>query len=382
MFNTKSAMMDAYDSVVRNEFSEGERARIENGYEKVLERTGLTTDQQDLYKRIGVEEGRPGAGNVLNILHDTTFAVNRLEWITNAQRQINAGQAVDFIRNRAMILAAVPEGETYSGAQFDAYRQLREIGIDVPTLIAETRKVKDGTNQESFEDIISQSDDAYYADYSPLKMQIETGVKNFVDFRIQNPGAANRPLWTQDPHWRLFTQFNGFLSTVTTTIVPKLWNEKFMGAVRTKNPALTYEVFGVIVVMMALGGLSQWVKDFLKYHLGDVISGEGYDRGLRSNPYLEDEDLVYRALLSSGVLGQFEKAAQIINPLYEQRGEGMFDRVVETATGPIGRQVENVYNAAFYASEGRQDAALRSFLKNVPIFSSFPGARNWATGRE
>ena len=360
-----SAIKGAIDVAYLKEFNEDQRARIENKFDKVLTRTGLSTSQADLYKRVGVDQSGSNGLDILDIAHSAVFTFNALEAITNSQRMINASVAIDFIRNRAMKLAAVPEGETYSGDQFDAYRQLRELGIDVPTIIAETRMISSGAD---FDRISTLDDDAYYDNITKLDQQIEIGVKNFVDFRIQNPGAANRPLWSQDPHWRLLTQFNGFTSTVTTTLVPKLWNEKFMGAVKTKNPALTYDAFALITMMVALGGLSQWIKDLMKY-------GE-------TSPYLDDDKLFYRAFLSSGVIGQYEKAAQVLYPLYEQRGEGVGNRIVETATGPIGRQIANVRDAAAYAGQGRNDQAINSFLKNVPIFSAFPEARNFVSGKE
>ena len=353
-------LKDMISVATLREYSQNEQAAVDSAYEKVLVRTGLSTDQAGLYKKLGLDEENAGAG-ALKFAHDTVFKVNFLEAVTNLQRRINSAQAVDFIRTRAMALASIPEGQTPNGIQTDMIHQLRQLGIHVPTLVKDTKAIIDGDSKSSFDDIYKLDDDAYNADYNSLNQQVEVGIKNFVDFRVQNPGAANRPLWTQDPHWRLFTQFNGFISTVTTTLVPKLWNDKFMAGVKTKNPTLTYNAFGMIVLMVALGGMSQWLKDLLKY-------GE-------SSPYLESDDLAYRALLSSGIMGQYEKAAQIVKPLYAQVGESVPQRVAETIAGPVGRQAGNLYDAGKYLGQDRPDAAVRSFLKNVPLFSSFPGWR-------
>ena len=354
---------------LKSEFSEGQKVRANRGFEEslpfVLDRVGGTPSRAGLYKRLGLDENVGGAG-IMSWAHDKLFSINQLERITTMQRAINASMAVDFIRNRAMRLAAHTDGETYTGRLQDDYRQLRELGLDVPSLIEDVRSMSDGASE--FSAILEQDDTSYYSDYNRFKINLEVGVKNFVDFRVQNPGAANRPLWTQDPHWRLFTQFQGFTSTVTTTIVPKLWHGQLGAAVRTKNPAMAYNTFALVVLMMSLGGLSQWVKDLLKY-------GE-------SSPYLENDDLLYRALLSSGVLGQFEKAVQVINPLYSKPGETIPGRIIETSAGPFGRQVGNLADAAFYQSKGNTDAALRAFLKNVPLTSAFPSLRNKLTGRE
>ena len=246
----------------------------------------------------------------------------------------------------------------------EKYEQLRALGMDVDTMVDIMRGRPELRNREALNLSSDFVDQIGEADAARVQDEMATFTTNFVNERIQNPNAFNRPLWVQDPQWAMVSLFNGFLSTFTANIVPKLWNDKFGKAVRQRDPSLAYNAFALAMVMLVLGAAGQYLKDVIKY-------GEG-------SPYLEGNQIYHRAILSSGLLGQYEKVTDIFLPLYPQRGEGGATRAGSGIVGAPGRAVQNFIDAASFASskESPPGSALNAFLKNVPFISSFPAIRN------
>ena len=270
-----------------------------------------------------------------------------------------------------MELAALPEGAKYTQDQGLKYEQLRALGMNVPRMIQALRGEGD-VNRDILNIALSpeQRQTMDIRNEEIIEQEMETFIINFTNERIQNPGAANRPLFVQDPHFAMLTVFNGFLSTVTANLVPKLWNDKVGLAIRQKNPTLAYNAFAVMVTMIAMGAVGQWMKDYLKHG--------------KTSPYLDSDQLFHRALLSSGVFGQYEKIADIAYPLYPQHGESAGTRAAEGVFGASGRLVETLGRgvSALGSDTAPEGTALNNFLKAVPGTSVLPWARDLFTGRE
>lgn len=197
---------------------------------------------------------------------------------------------------------------------------------------------------------------------SQIDEEIETGIYRFVNERIQLPGASNRPLFFQDPHYQLLTQFNGFLSTFTANIVPKLWNTNL----RKGNTKVKYDTFVLILLMMGMGGGSQYLKDLMKF-------GE-------ASPYLDKSGYLQRALYSSGVIGQYERVLDAVAPLYPERFKGL-DSIADKIlgeSGPAARNIQNVITGIGQAASGDTPRAVNSFMKTAPYVAPLPSARNAA----
>jgi hypothetical protein len=193
---------------------------------------------------------------------------------------------------------------------------------------------------------------------------IETAIYRFVNERIQNPQAANRPLFFQDPHYQLMTQFNGFIATFTANVVPKLWNK----GLRKGTPQIKYDTFLLILTMMALGGASQMLKDVLKFGA--------------PSPYLDGMGYTQRALYSSGIIGQYERVVDAIAPLYPQRDNGLewlFNTIVGEA-GPSVRLLSNITTGASNLATGETERGVKNLAKGLPMIAPLTGARN-ALGR-
>ena len=71
---------------------------------------------------------------------------------------------------------------------------------------------------------------------------------NFVNEAIALPGTANRPLFYQNPHLAMFTQFQGFIATFTANHIPRLWGDY----VRRGTPAMKYNAFAIMSTMILL----------------------------------------------------------------------------------------------------------------------------------
>jgi hypothetical protein len=211
-----------------------------------------------------------------------------------------------------------------------------------------------GTTEDKV--IISKAQDLE----NEINEQLETAVYRFVNERIQNPQAANRPLFFQDPHYQLLTQFNGFISTFTAVVIPKLWNNYL----RKGNPQIKYNTFALVVTMIALGSASQYIKDLLKFG--------------GPSPYLDTVGYTQRAVYSSGVLGQYERVLDTISPLYPDRSDNWLMGAI-TGAGPSTRNIANAAEALGLALQGDQgDRAITKALGVTPLIAPFTGARQVA----
>ena len=189
--------------------------------------------------------------------------------------------------------------------------------------------------------------------------EIGNAIQRYVHERIQMPGHGNRPLFFQDPHYQLITQFNGFISAFTANIIPKLYDRGLRrGTIKTK-----YDTFALIVMLIVLGGASQLLKDMFKF-------GE-------PSPYLDTTGYIQRAVYASGVMGQYERVADIARPLYPQRDEGLewLMNAVMGESGPTVRNVQNVFGATGDLLQGEGEKGIRNLLRSAPIVAPFTGAR-------
>ena len=82
---------------------------------------------------------------------------------------------------------------------------------------------------------------------------------NFINEAVALPQSANRPLIYQDPRFALFTQFQGFIATFTANHIPKLWGEY----VKRGTPAMKYNAFATMMMMIGLGFASQYLPCLL-----------------------------------------------------------------------------------------------------------------------
>ena len=317
-----------------------------------LDKAGLIYQEEGVLTRVGVDKN--------NIIYRTAqerfFKAIGLTTLTQIQRRIAAAFAVDYVANRVDMLAQMPDGAEMNQAQLDAYNGLANLGLDVDRLV---EAYKDDAFTSGDLDYMQEGRTVDEATMEFVDDQMQTAVYAFVNERIQNPQAANRPLFFQDPHYAMFTQFNGFISTFTANVVPRLWNDY----IKRGSPRMTYNAFALMTTMVALGMASQYLKDLIKF-------GE-------PSPYLDDFEKVQRAIYSSGITGQYERAIDLVFPIYEARTRGPVDWLLtnlQGEAGPTVRNIQSVYEAGQAFAEGQTERGIDKLLRLTPA-SGFTSTR-------
>ena len=310
-----------------------------------LNDAGLYWSKGSIAKRVGV-----GETNISQQwLQDRFFKTIGLTHLTQAQRRASAAMTTDFVANRLAELAEAGDLKNLTNRQQHVYNQLAELGMNVDQMVTLFQEF--GTNDTMLDfggEHRTIPDDVK----GIIDQNMQDAVYNFVNLRVQNPGAANRPLFFQDPHYQMLTQFNGFISTFTANVVPKLWNDY----IKRGTPQVKYNTFALIMTMMALGAGSQYAKDLIKYG--------------KSSPFLSDPQLLQRAIYSSGVLGQAERVVDIAFPLYGGRPRSSLQWVFDTIvgeTGPTVRNVGTLGESIGAAASGEGERAVDKLLAVTPV---------------
>ena len=195
-----------------------------------------------------------------------------------------------------------------------------------------------------------------------INEEMTLGIQRYVHERIQMPGHANRPLVFQDPHYQLITQFNGFISTFTANIIPKLYSR----GLKRGNIKVKADTFSVIVMLLVLGGASQYLKDLIKFQ--------------EPSPYLDTSGYIQRAVYASGVLGQYERVVDIAHPLYPQRDEGIewLSNTLFGEAGPTMRNVSSVFEAGGSFIEGEGERGFNKLFSAAPYIGPATNLRRGA----
>ena len=178
---------------------------------------------------------------------------------------------------------------------------------------------------------------------------------NFINEAIALPGTANRPLFYQNPHIALFTQFQGFIATFTANHIPRMWGDY----VKRGTPAMKYNAFAIMTLMIALGFVSQYLKDLLKYG--------------RATPYLDRAEVIQRGVGASGLIGVAERPLNFFFPIYETSSSNMVEELFQTVSGEAAA-LSNVTRAATGAvqiAEGNLEPGVYKVLKTTPITGPF-----------
>jgi len=319
------------------------------GQEKMSE-VGMYQWEVGAATTTGVSEIHDGRRNTMELFFK---AIGLTQW-TDYTRAIRAAMAYDFIKINSEIVAMRNLGYTKATREAqEAEQKLRSLGIPV----------------EQFAEMMYQVD-LYGPDTlnnDPKKIQMwETTMKeatfNFINQAIPLPGAANRPLIYQDPRFALFTQFQGFISTFTANQIPRMWNDY----IKRGTPTMRYNTFVLMSTMIAMGFLTQAMKDAIKFEDDD-------DEGTLGNPYLDTPEYIRRGVMSSGLLGTSERIVDLFAPIYGQRSSGMGDWIYNQAAGesPTLGYVGRLGDAALNVAKGDFEKAIYQGLKSAPGVAPF-----------
>jgi len=373
------------------EFSQKLRNDIGENWSYINPKSGVTRDKYlrnlvDFYRygydtgahgaigQVGIDEAVYKASKIKEAVMKAFFSVNLLKVYTDATRVGRLSLANDMIFGDFEIISMFPEGsaERSSGLYIDAFERLRELNID-PIPAAETykvmvdlakRKLGEGADPEAIYETMIQ--------YNPDFMKtMDIARVSFVDNAIAHPTAMNRPIWYSNPAYRIFTQYNGFMSVFTAQLLPKIWRR-----IKRGDPTARYNAVAVAASMIALGFLNQMLKDEWKY---DGAPG-----------WITTKGYVQRGISSSGLIGTPERLLSAISPIYDMSktwNESRMDNILRRAghaitegLGPTYAHGEQLSKIFLNQLEGNKKMRNFYLSKEIPFLGKLKDFKDYNLG--
>jgi endonuclease YncB( thermonuclease family) len=262
------------------------------------------------------------------------FKMTGLTSITNVTRYAKLAIGSDAIMAWLTQYKADPTSERGKSA----YENLLRIGVNVELLAnpqADTEEYKQAVMNE-----------------------FTKGTNNFVLEAVVQPSKMNRPKFYNDPYLQLFTQFQGYTSTFTANILPRLVRDiQRTGTSEQANAA------AVIAMMMALSFFALYMKDMIKY-------------GESPPEWLRDEKKFQRFIGQTGLTGTGQRLWDAVDPVLPDKSNK--SNVALSAARAVSDQAPALsflgkVNDALSAQEGSQ---IKKTARLLPVFGTSP---NFAT---
>ena len=353
-FTAQALTMEQIKKVVAQSGADGAKGMWSamKRWESPVERERAKRERQAEITDLGFNTWETGAATTTGVTEtsnrsqkfmDFYFRAIGLQQWTDFTRQMRASIFGDWMENlMSQIEYQRSNNELYSNDIQQAESQLRDVGINIEDMITLRKSFGDGT-------VLTD------AQTQVIKDNLREGQFNFVNQAIALPLSYNRPLFYQNPHLALFTQFQGFIATFTANQIPRLWKSY----VARGTPAMKYNAFAVMTTAIALGFASQYLKDLLKY-------GE-------ASPYLDDDEFIQRALGASGLLGTGERVLGFVNPIYETRSDGPLEWFFNTLSGEAAAttNISRVIDSAGSFASGDAQQGIYKGLKTAPFIGPF-----------
>ena len=312
-----------------------------------LRKLGFLSEQTAPAARVGAEYS-PNQARIMQMF----FNAIQLNSSTNVGRLMALSQAEDAI-NSLVAQAAIHrplQGETPNRFYTQAIREMQELGLPAEQIA--TMAYAANVTKQGGENVKAKL--AEYMDIATL---------NYMDQRIMTPRKGNRAKWLNDPRFRILATFTGYISTATTTLLPKIFRN--LGG-KDSLPVERINSIQTIVMMLAMASLAISLKSYMRG--GD----DEEDKELTSKDYL-------RILSQSGLTGLFDRPAQILYPLSSPRTEvgellgNVNNNLGDLANLLIGQSpiIENIdqglLSAATSALDPKDDNASRNIVGSVPF---------------
>jgi len=171
----------------------------------------------------------------------------------------------------------------------------------------------------------------------------------------------NRPLFYQNQHLALFTQFQGFIATFTANHIPRMWGDY----IKRGTPAMKYNMFAIMTTMIALGFAAQYLKDLIKYG--------------KPSPYLDDMEKLQRGFGASGLMGVAERPLNFVFPIYETSSKNSMEWIFNSISGEAAA-LSNVSRAGTGIAniiEGKTEQGAYKLFKVTPGIGPFNQGNKW-----
>jgi len=297
-----------------------------------LYQTGLALEQA-VQERL---EGLAGEGiqnNLARTIQAGFFKVNLLTQWTKAVQLASFTTGKRLLRQNAEQLAT---GKTLLGRKLTKSNrqylsdQLEDLGLNVEDSIAwYNSSLKNGEFNVNLSkglddngNLLAEGAQGFGNDLF-YKTQYIGGANRFTKEIILNPSTAeaNRPLWFSTPSGQLLTQFAGYPTVFTNTIL-----KKFATEMKDSPMQAMPKVLPTVLLMTAVA------------HVGNTIRSSGanlrdYETGKRK----DEGDLVYEAVRRWGGLGFWDYAARYDSE--QERNVGPIAAISKTFLGPFPQDV-------------------------------------------
>jgi len=305
---------------------------------KLIRNAGFLSQKTGAAAVTGVSESNQFTETLMN----SFFKMIGLQGITNLTRTMRAAMWNDFLIENLDIIH-MNEGKPETNESAEAEKMLRYMGIPVDKMLALSLQLK--IEQEAEIDSTPELLAEWEAEFN-------NGLINFVNASVPMPGAMSRPLFYSNPHFAMFTQFQGFISEFTANHIPHMYD-----TMKTATPGMKFSVFSSMVTMLMLGYASQYLKDLIKF-------GEG-------SPYLSDQEKYLRALYSTGLLGTTERVwgNNFVFPLYKDRSRNTGEAVWNLVSGeaPASGLLENIVGFGRGVIEGDSRSMVKRGVGMTPM---------------
>ena len=338
-------------------------------------RYGFGTSTHGAIGQVGIDEGVYKASKIKEFAMTTFFRANLLKLYTDTTRVARLAIANDAIFGDLEIIAMFPPGHENrnTGLFHDAFERMRELNIDPdkvarrfkPLVDAARLTLNEGHDTQVLYDRILRMDPTFINDMDIARM-------TWVDNAIAHPDAMNRPLWYSNPYYRLFTQYNGFMSVFTAHLLPKIWKR-----VKGADPTAKYSAVAIGATMIVLGFLSQAMKDEWRY-------------GGRPG-WLNQKGFVQRGISSSGLLGTPEKILSALSPIYDDSkkpwesavdyGFRKTGHALEEFAGPTYAHGEQIAKMFLSYLDGDLDRRNMYLSREIPFLGKNKNWKDYNLGR-
>lgn len=344
------AIKDGVHNKIRGAFMWGKNGNdtmTRSEFREDLESFGLSMDYAASARLAatfgGQTEPEPALDRVeqnIQTMTDAFFKANLLAPATKFFRSISYASGLEVLKTRARRLAnqEAPIGST-------RWRQwvneVRAMGVDPEQLVLWHRRGAD-------------TKDAWFHENAKL------GAVRFTNNVVMHPNPANRPMWMNNPHFRLIAQLKGF-QTVFGNTVMKRWFKKSLGQGYAQGVRNITGITATAIMMMTIAMGMNSLREMLTYWDED-----GNPRHKNETDYQK----LFRAMERTGFLGSLQFAVDAAN------AHKFGGQILDPVLGPTVSTATNLFEGAAKITMGESPDKLRSqVLKQIPGLSLSPALR-------
>lgn len=268
-----------------------------------LRKLGFMSEQAAPAARVGAEYS-PSQARITQQF----FNAIQLNSSTNLLRTATLPMAEDAVASFAMQAALYypSKGERPNILYTQAVNSMNEVGLPGEQ-VAEMAYMAN---------VVKTIDTASFDAY--INSHMDVVQLNFADQRIMTPRKGNRAKWLNDPRFRLFATFTGYVSTAQAVLLPKIL-ENLAG--KESLPEARVNAIKTMTTMLIMATLAISLKS-------SITGAFGEDKEDKDKDFTPQD--FQRILNQSGLLGMAERPLSVVAPMFN---------TTSTLGGAVGKNV-------------------------------------------